>query len=56
MIEISEGVFIVDVAKFLDVYNARSKEYTPLILNAGVVERMELYNAKNDTLNRQKTD
>jgi hypothetical protein len=56
MIKISEGVFIVDLKKFLDVYLERSKEDTPLILNAGVVERMELYNAKNDILKRQKSD
>jgi hypothetical protein len=50
MIKISKGVFIVDLKKFLDVYLERSKEDTPLILKAGVVERMELYLNKKDTI------
>ena len=42
-IEISKGVYIVDLKKFTDIYNAR-KDLLP-ILSDGVNERMELYKA-----------
>ena len=38
-IEISKGVYIVDLKKFTDIYNAR-KDLLP-ILSEGVNERME---------------
>jgi len=38
-IEISKGVYIVDLKKFTDIYNAR-KDLLP-ILSDGVNERME---------------
>lgn len=43
MIQISKGVYIVDLKKFTDIYNAR-KDLLP-ILSDGVNERMELYKA-----------
>ena len=48
MIEISKGVYIVDLKKFTDIYNAR-KDLLP-ILSDGVNERMELYLNKKDTI------
>ena len=47
-IEISKGVYIVDLKEFTDIYNAR-KDLLP-ILSDGVNERMELYLNKKDTI------
>jgi hypothetical protein len=41
MIKISEGVFIVDVAKFLDVYNTRCESIS--VLSEGCKIRHEQY-------------
>ena len=46
-IKISECEYVTDVAKFTTVYLERSKENTPLILKAGVVERYELLKQTN---------
>jgi hypothetical protein len=48
MIKISEGVFIVDLKKFTDIYNARLNAVS--VLSEGVIERMELYLNKKDTI------
>lgn len=48
MIEISKGVFIVDLKKFTDIYNAR-KDLLP-ILSDGVNERMDFYLNKKNTI------
>ena len=47
-LQISKGVYIVDLKKFTDIYNAR-KDLLP-ILSYGVNERMELYLNKKDTI------
>ena len=47
-LQISKGVYIVDLKKFTDIYNAR-KDLLP-ILSEGVNERMELYLNKKDTI------
>ena len=47
-IQISKGVYIVDIKKFTDIYNAR-KDLLP-ILSEGVNERMELYLNKKDVI------
>ncbi len=39
MIEISKGVFIVDLKKFTDIYNSRLNAVS--VLSDGVIERME---------------
>lgn len=49
MIQISKGVYIVDIKKFTDIYNAR-KDLLP-ILAEGVNERMELYKTKTNDNN-----
>jgi len=38
-IEISKGVFIVDLKKFTDIYNARLNAVS--VLSEGVIERMQ---------------
>lgn len=43
-IQISKGVYIVDLNKFTDIYNSR-KDLLP-ILSDGVIERMEQYKDK----------
>jgi hypothetical protein len=48
MIEISKGIFIVDLKKFTDIYNARLNAVS--VLSEGVIERMELYLNKKDTI------
>lgn len=47
-LQISKGVYIVDLKKFTDIYNAR-KDLLP-ILSEGVNERMELYLNKKDVI------
>ena len=47
-IQISKGVYIVDIKKFTDIYNAR-KDLLP-ILSEGVNERMKLYLNKKDVI------
>ena len=47
-LQISKGVYIVDLKKFTDIYNAR-KDLLP-ILSDGVNERMELYLNKKDVI------
>lgn len=41
MIEISKGVYVIDVEKFIEVYEARCELHS--VLSRGVIERMELY-------------
>lgn len=41
MIEISKGVYVIDVDKFKEVYEARKDSVN--VLSVGVKERMELY-------------
>jgi len=48
-IEISKGVFIVDLKKFTDIYNARKDLLS--ILSDGVNDRMELYKTKTNDNN-----
>lgn len=40
-IEISRGVTIVNLEKFLEIYEARCESVS--VLSDGVIERMELY-------------
>ena len=42
-INISEGVYVVDVERFLEICEIRSKDGVPSVLSEGVIERMELY-------------
>jgi len=44
MIEISKGVYVIDVDKFKEVYEARKDSVN--VLSVGVKERMELYKLK----------
>jgi hypothetical protein len=44
MIEISKGVYVIDVDKFKEVYEARKDSVN--VLSVGVKERMELYKFK----------
>jgi len=48
-IEISKGVYIVDLKKFTDIYNARKDLLS--ILSDGVNDRMELYKTKTNDNN-----
>ena len=49
-IEISQGVYVVDSKKFLELCEERSKDGVPSILSEGCKERLELYKqAINDT-------
>ena len=42
-IEISQGVYVVDSKKFLELCDERSKDGVPSILSEGCKERLELY-------------
>ena len=42
-IKISEGVYVVDVERFLEICEIRSKDGVPSILSEGCKERLELY-------------
>ncbi len=42
-IKISEGVYVVDSKKFLDICEERSKAGVPSVLSEGVKIRLELY-------------
>ena len=49
-IKISEGVYVVDVERFLEICEIRSKDGVPCVLSEGVKIRKELYEkAINDT-------
>ena len=42
-IKISEGVYVVDVERFLEICEIRSKDGVPSILSEGCKIRLELY-------------
>ena len=42
-IKISEGVYVVDVERFLEICEIRSKDGVPSVLSEGCKERLELY-------------
>ena len=42
-IKISEGVYVVDAERFLDVCEERTKDGVPSILSEGCKIRLELY-------------
>jgi hypothetical protein len=42
-IKISEGVYVVDSKKFLDICEERTKDGVPSILSEGCKIRLELY-------------
>ena len=42
-IEISQGVYVVDVERFLEICKIRSKDGVPSVLSEGVKIRLELY-------------
>ena len=42
-IKISEGVYVVDSKKFLDICEERTKDGVPSVLSEGVKIRKELY-------------
>ena len=49
-IKISEGVYVVDAERFLEICEIRSKDGVPCVLSEGVKIRKELYEkAINDT-------
>ena len=49
-IKISEGVYVVDVERFLEICEIRSKDGVPSVLSEGCKIRKELYEqAINDT-------
>lgn len=49
-IKISEGVYVVDAERFLELCEERSKDGVPSVLSEGVKIRKELYEkAINDT-------
>lgn len=53
-IKISEGVYVVDSKKFLDICEERTKDGVPCVLSDGCKSRLELYKiAINDTNNNR---
>ena len=42
-IKISEGVYVVDAERFLEICEIRSKDGVPSILSEGCKSRLELY-------------
>ena len=42
-IKISEGVYVVDAERFLEICEIRSKDGVPSVLSEGCKERLELY-------------
>ena len=53
-IKISEGVYVVDAERFLEICEIRSKDGVPSVLSEGCKERLIRYNTiinDNDTIN-----
>ena len=46
MIEISKGVLVTDVVKFMTICAERTKDGSPFVLAEGCIARLEQYNAK----------
>ena len=42
-IKISEGVYVVDAERFLEICEIRSEDGVPSVLSEGCKERLELY-------------
>ena len=51
-IKISEGVYVVDVERFLEVCEIRSKDGVPSVLSEGCKERLELYERAKENMHK----
>ena len=51
-IKISEGVYVVDAERFLEICGIRSKDGVPSVLNEGVKIRLELYERAKENMHK----
>ena len=51
-IEISQGVYVVDSKKFLELCEERSKDGVPSVLSEGVKIRLELYERAKENMHK----
>ena len=51
-IKISEGVYVVDSKKFLDICEERTKDGVPSVLSEGVKIRLELYERAKENMHK----
>jgi hypothetical protein len=51
-IEISQGVYVVDSKKFLDICEERTKDGVPCVLSDGCKIRLELYERAKENMHK----
>ena len=51
-IKISEGVYVVDAERFLEICGIRSKDGVPSVLSEGVKIRLELYERAKENMHK----
>ena len=51
-IKISEGVYVVDVERFLEICEIRSKDGVPSVLSEGCKERLKLYERAKENMHK----
>ena len=51
-IEISQGVYVVDSKKFLDICEERTKDGVPCVLSEGCKSRLELYERAKENMHK----
>ena len=51
-IKISEGVYVVDAERFLEICEIRSKDGVPSILSEGCKSRLELYERAKENMHK----